>query len=218
VEQPRADTEKPDEWRIDLDPMPTCRFDRSAVAHVAHEVLDELGAVGLPKTVGRQGMHVYVRIEPTTASRTYAGPRWRSPARSSARPRRRDHDVVAQGPRPDAAVRRLQPERPRPHHRGGVLRARLPDARVSTPIRWDESTTSTRATHDLHRPARYAELGDLHADIDAHVFDIARSSSGPSATSGGRAPPDADPPDEDATTHQALAGPGVVVLAELARL
>ena len=39
----RADTEKPDEWRIDLDPMPDCRFDRvRRVAHVAHEVLDDL--------------------------------------------------------------------------------------------------------------------------------------------------------------------------------
>ena len=44
----RADTEKPDEWRIDLDPMPECDFATvRRVAHVAHEVLDELGAVGL---------------------------------------------------------------------------------------------------------------------------------------------------------------------------
>src|SRR3982750_631315 len=61
----RADTEKPDEWRIDLDPMPDCPFDRvRRVAHVAHEVLDELGAVGWPKTSGGKGLHVYVRIEP----------------------------------------------------------------------------------------------------------------------------------------------------------
>ncbi|HEX6458244.1 MAG TPA: hypothetical protein VF032_04945, partial [Thermoleophilaceae bacterium] len=38
----RADTEKPDEWRIDLDPMPECGLDCvRRVAHVAHEVLDE---------------------------------------------------------------------------------------------------------------------------------------------------------------------------------
>jgi len=49
----RADTEKPDEWRIDLDPMPDCPFDRiRRVAHVAHDVLGELGAVGWPKTSG----------------------------------------------------------------------------------------------------------------------------------------------------------------------
>lgn len=59
----RADTEKPDEWRIDLDPMPECPFDRvRRVAKVAHEVLDELGATGWPKTSGGRGLHVYVRI------------------------------------------------------------------------------------------------------------------------------------------------------------
>src|SRR5665811_2561996 len=42
----RSDTERPDEWRIDLDPMPECGFDRvRRVAQVAREVLDELGAV-----------------------------------------------------------------------------------------------------------------------------------------------------------------------------
>jgi DNA ligase D-like protein (predicted polymerase) len=61
----RADTEKPDEWRIDLDPMPSCGFDRvKKVAGVAHEVLDELGITGYPKTSGGRGLHIYVRIEP----------------------------------------------------------------------------------------------------------------------------------------------------------
>src|SRR4029078_8749952 len=48
-----SDTERPDELRIDLDPMPQCGFDTvRRVAHVAGEVLDELGAVGWPKTSG----------------------------------------------------------------------------------------------------------------------------------------------------------------------
>src|SRR6476620_7293086 len=56
----RADVEKPDEWRIDLDPMPACTLATvRLVARVAHEVLDELGAVGWPKTSGGTGMHVY---------------------------------------------------------------------------------------------------------------------------------------------------------------
>src|SRR3954463_15322747 len=61
----RADTEKPDEWRIVLDPMPDCPFSRvQRVAHVVHEILDELGAVGWPKTSGGRGLHVYVRVRP----------------------------------------------------------------------------------------------------------------------------------------------------------
>ena len=44
----RADTEKPDEWRIDLDPMPDAPFSRvRRAARVAHEVLDELGRHGV---------------------------------------------------------------------------------------------------------------------------------------------------------------------------
>ena len=61
----RADTETPDEWRIDLDPMPQAPY--AAVrrtAQVAHEVLDELDAVGWPKTSGGRGLHIYVRITP----------------------------------------------------------------------------------------------------------------------------------------------------------
>src|SRR5437764_3944004 len=61
----RADTERPDEWRIDLDPMPQCGFDRvRRVARVAHEILGDLGMTGWPKTSGGSGMHIYVRIEP----------------------------------------------------------------------------------------------------------------------------------------------------------
>ena len=61
----RADPEKPDEWRIDLDPMPDAPFSRvRRAAQVTHEVLDELGAIGWPKTSGGSGLHVYVRIEP----------------------------------------------------------------------------------------------------------------------------------------------------------
>ena len=82
----RADTEKPDEWRIDLDPMPDCalRPTSGSVAHVAHEVLDELGAVGWPKTSGGNGLHIYVRIDPPVGLRgRHAGLRLPLPARSS---------------------------------------------------------------------------------------------------------------------------------------
>ena len=50
----------------------------------------------------------------------------------------------------------------------------FPDARVSAPIRWDEVDDCD--PHDFTiftMPARFADLGDLHEDIDDHVFDIA---------------------------------------------
>ena len=60
-----ADVERPDQLRIDLDPMPGVGFDQ--VVPVAHEVrafLAELGMVGYPKTTGGRGLHVYLSIEP----------------------------------------------------------------------------------------------------------------------------------------------------------
>ena len=120
------EVEKPDEWRIDLDPMPMATYaDVRRVAHVAHEVLDELGAVGWPKTSGGKGMHIYVRIAPhwgwadvRRAAHAFAR-EVRAAQRGPGRP-----DVVAQGPRPGLDLRRLEPEHPRPHDPLRVLGAR----------------------------------------------------------------------------------------------
>ena len=60
-----ADTERPDELRIDLDPQPGTDFaDAAAVAMVLREVLDEAGLVGWPKTSGGRGLHVFCPIRP----------------------------------------------------------------------------------------------------------------------------------------------------------
>ena len=61
----RADVDRPDELRIDLDPQPGTSFtDAVRVAGVARELLEELGIVGYPKTSGNRGVHIYVRIKP----------------------------------------------------------------------------------------------------------------------------------------------------------
>jgi DNA ligase D-like protein (predicted polymerase) len=61
----RADVDRPDELRIDLDPQPGTSFtDAVRVAGVARELLEELGLVGFAKTSGNRGVHVFVRIEP----------------------------------------------------------------------------------------------------------------------------------------------------------
>src|SRR5262249_52864238 len=60
-----ANTDNPDELRIDLDPQPGTDFgDAVTVAGVVREVLADLGWVGFPKTSGGRGVHVYVRIRP----------------------------------------------------------------------------------------------------------------------------------------------------------
>lgn len=172
----RADTEKPDEWRIDLDPMPDCTFDRvQRVAHVAHEVLDELGAVGWPKTSGGDGLHVYVRIRPD-----HGFDQVRRAALAFAREveRRADGEVTTAWWRKDrdpSAVFVDFNQNARDHTIASAYSVRgTPDATVSTPIRWDEiDDVDPRDLTIATVPARFAELGDLHAGIDDAVFDIA---------------------------------------------
>jgi DNA ligase D-like protein (predicted polymerase) len=61
----KGDVESPDQIRIDLDPQPGTDFDDVVTtAGVVHEVLDDLGWTGFPKTSGGRGVHVYVRIQP----------------------------------------------------------------------------------------------------------------------------------------------------------
>src|SRR3954454_9942459 len=58
------DLEHPDELRVDLDPVPGVEWDQvRRVAGVVKETLGELGLTGWPKTSGKRGLHVYVRIE-----------------------------------------------------------------------------------------------------------------------------------------------------------
>ena len=171
----RADVERPDEWRIDLDPMPDCPPARvRRVAHVVHEVLDELGAVGWPKTSGGKGLHVYVRIEPA-----YGFGDVRRAALAFAREveRRAPRDVTTTWWRKDrdpAALFVDYNQNARDHTMAAAYSVRgVPAATVSTPIRWDEVDDvepgdCTMATV----PPRFAELGDLHQGIDDAVFAI----------------------------------------------
>jgi DNA ligase D len=64
-----ADPDHADELRIDLDPTPGVTFPmlREAAAEV-RTLLEERGLVGLPKTTGNRGIHVYVRLLPRWSS------------------------------------------------------------------------------------------------------------------------------------------------------
>ena len=171
----RADTEKPDEWRIDLDPMPDCSFDRiRRVAGVAHEVLDELGATGWPKTSGGRGLHIYVRIEPTHG---FTDVRRGALAFAREVERRAPRDVTTTWWRKDrdpAAVFVDYNQNARDHTMAAAYSVRgFPDARVSTPIAWDEIADVNPADLTIATvPRRFADIGDLHANIDHAVFSM----------------------------------------------
>jgi DNA ligase D len=194
----RADTESPDEWRIDLDPGPECGFDTvRRVAHVAHEVLDELGAVGYPKTSGGNGMHVYVRIKPEHGFKDV-----RRAALAFAREveRRAPDDVTTTWWRKDRDPAQLfvdYNQNARDHTIAAAYSVRgNPEATVSTPIRWDEVDAVEPGDCTIATvPARFAELGDLHADIDDHVFDIAPLLEWAGRDEAAGAAPPADPDD-----------------------
>ncbi|MFD1713644.1 non-homologous end-joining DNA ligase [Amnibacterium flavum] len=172
----RADTEAPDEWRIDLDPGPLATFDGvRRVAHVAQEVLDELGATGWPKTSGGSGMHIYVRIRPDhgfddVRRAAYAFAREverRAPRDATTAWWRRDRDP--------SAVFVDYNQNARDHTIAAAYSVRgTPRATVSTPVGWDEVDDIEPDDFTIATvPARYARFGDLHAGIDDAVFDIA---------------------------------------------
>ena len=171
----RADTEKPDEWRIDLDPMPDAPFERVRdVAHVAKEVLDELGAVGWPKTSGGHGLHVYVRIPPDHG---FADVRRAALAFAREVERRTPDNATTTWWRKDrdpGAVFIDYNQNARDHTIASAYSVRgNQKATVSTPFRWDELDTILPDDWTMQTvPARFEKLGDLHAGIDAAVFDL----------------------------------------------
>ncbi len=172
-----ADTEKPDEWRIDLDPMPDCPWSRvQRVAGVVHEVLDKLGAVGWPKTSGGKGLHIYVRIAPRWG---FTDVRRAALAFAHEVERRAPDDVTTTWWRRDRDPALLfvdYNQNARDHTIAAAYSVRgIPEATVSTPIRWDEIPDIDPRDFTITTvPARYTQLGDLHAGIDAAVFELDR--------------------------------------------
>ncbi|MBV1852314.1 non-homologous end-joining DNA ligase [Catellatospora tritici] len=162
------DLDHPDELRIDLDPMPGSDWPQILdVAQVAREVLEEHGLTAWPKTSGSRGFHIYARVAPDW---TY--PQVRLAAEAVAR--EVEHRV------PDLATSRWWKE-----DREGVfvdfnqnakdrtvasaysVRA-TPDARVSTPLDWDEVPTCRAERFTLSTvAARFAERGDPWAGMDS---------------------------------------------------
>jgi bifunctional non-homologous end joining protein LigD len=156
-----TDLEHPDELRVDLDPVPGIEWPQIlAVALSAREVLADFGLSGWAKTSGSRGMHIYARI----------APRWsftdvRRAAVAVAREiERRLPDLATskwwKEERHGVFVDYNQNAKDRTVASAYSVRP-LPDARVSTPLTWDEVPGCDPATFTIDTvPARFAKTGD----------------------------------------------------------
>jgi bifunctional non-homologous end joining protein LigD len=163
-----GDLDHPDELRIDLDPIPGVSWDD--VRRVALEVqgfLDEVGLRGWPKTSGSRGMHVNVRIEPRW---TFTQVRRAAVALSRAVERRAPTLASSKWwkeERHGVFLDYNQNAKDRTTCSAYSVRP-LPDARVSTPLNWQEVPDCNPADFTiLTVPERFAKIGHPHAGMDA---------------------------------------------------
>ncbi|WP_245631965.1 non-homologous end-joining DNA ligase [Edaphobacter aggregans] len=162
-----ADLDHPDELRVDLDPIPGVAWDD--VRRVAMEVkaqLEEVGLRGWPKTSGSRGMHVNVRIEPRW---TFTEVRRAAIALSRAVERRVPQLASSKWwkeERHGVFLDYNQNAKDRTTCSAYSVRP-LPDARVSTPLEWDEVMECDPAEFTVFTvPERFAKRGNPHAEMD----------------------------------------------------
>ena len=163
-----ADLDHPDELRIDLDPVPGVAWDD--VRQVALEVralLEELGLRGWPKTSGSRGIHVNVRIEPRW---TFSEVRRAAVALSRAVERRLPKLATSKWwkeERHGVFLDYNQNAKDRTTCSAYSVRP-LPDARVSTPLHWNEVPDCDPADFTIFTmPDRFAKIGDPHAEMNS---------------------------------------------------
>ena len=151
------DLDHPDELRVDLDPVPGVPWSQIRdVAMVTKESLEALGLTGWPKTSGSRGIHINVRIE-----RRWTYPEVRRAALAIARDVERRAPAIADVNAKDRTVASAYSVRP------------LPDARVSTPLSWDEVATCEAEAFTIETvPGRFASIGDPGAGIDGAVGSL----------------------------------------------
>jgi bifunctional non-homologous end joining protein LigD len=167
------DLEHPDELRIDLDPGPGVGWaDVRAVALACRELFEELGYVAWPKTSGSRGMHVYVRLE-----RKWGFTEVRRAALAVAREVERRAPSLATSKwwkeeRHGVFLDYNQNAKDRTVASAYSVRP-LPDARVSTPLMWDEVPDCEAADFTVKTvPARFEKLGEVGAGIDDQAFSL----------------------------------------------
>ncbi|MEA2487130.1 MAG: hypothetical protein QOF16_784, partial [Actinomycetota bacterium] len=164
-----TDVDHPDELRVDLDPTPGIPYEHvREVALAARDVLEEVSLTGWPKTSGKRGMHIYVRIEP----------RWsftevRKAALAFARAvNRKVPDISTTAwwkeERFGVFIDYNQNARDRTIASAYSVRP-VQDARVSCPISWDEVAGVKPEVFTLETvPDRFRSIGDPGREIDEH--------------------------------------------------
>jgi bifunctional non-homologous end joining protein LigD len=167
------DLDHPDELRIDLDPVPGVEWPQlQAVARVVRETLDEFELVGWPKTSGSRGIHVNVRLRPH-----WSFGEVRRAALALAREVERRAPQLATSKwwkeeRHGVFLDYNQNAKDRTVASAYSVRPK-PDARVSAPLTWDELGSCRPEDFTLRTmPARFAAIGDRHAEIDAHPCSL----------------------------------------------
>ena len=168
-----GELDHPDELRVDLDPVPGVEWRQvQDVATVVRATLDDLGLIGWPKTSGSRGIHVNVRIHQ----------RWtftevRRAAVALAREVERRAPAIATSKwwkeeRHGVFIDYNQNAKDRTVCSAFSVRPR-PDARVSTPLTWEEIDRCDPADFTLRTmPAWFKANGDRHAEIDRHPCSL----------------------------------------------
>ncbi|HYX62821.1 MAG TPA: non-homologous end-joining DNA ligase [Burkholderiales bacterium] len=167
------DLEHPDELRVDLDPVPGVRWGQVRdVAQVVKQVLEEMKLVGWPKTSGKRGMHVYVRIE-----RRWTFDEVRRAALALAREVERRAPKLATSKwwkeeRHGVFIDYNQNAKDRTIASAYSVRP-TEEATVSAPVTWKEAASCEPGDFTLaSMPARFKRLGDRHAGIDDGAGNI----------------------------------------------
>ncbi len=164
------DLDHPDELRVDLDPMPGVEWRQIVdVAAVAREVLEDHGLTAWPKTSGSRGFHIYARIQPRwpfklvrLAAQTIAREvERRAPELATARWWKEERQGVFVDFNQNAFDRTVAS--------AYSVRA-TPDARVSTPLRWDEVAGCRPEAFTIATvPTRFGEIGDPWEGMDSYA-------------------------------------------------
>ncbi len=168
-----ADLDHPDELRVDLDPVPGVPWSQIlSVALVARSVLADFGLTGWAKTSGSRGMHIYARIVP---AQSFTDVR-RAAVAVAREIERRAPDLATskwwKEERHGVFVDYNQNAKDRTVASAYSVRP-LPDARVSTPLTWDEVPGVDPAAFTIDTvPARYAKAGDPWEGMDAAVGSL----------------------------------------------